>query len=418
MKSCSALTLIFLCVTLLVASFVVFYPLGYLYATYENLYGEWMQFAAFVGIAWYSGRIVWRRRSWRDWFWLLLGIAALYVALEEISWGQQFFDWESPEFFQKHNLQGETNLHNMLTGPYSTLLKDVLTWMLLATFIAYGVVYPLMYRAKVGLAQWAESIGVPVPSLCLLPYFVLFVICEAGLFHFNEAEIAELILSLALCFMSASYFYRHVADEPLDDEQLGKRFLQITVAAVVASIGLTFASMHGPNKRGIENRIEAGIKKFAGRYERREVWHHAIDLYEKHLALKPDSRSRMRRLASAYRDGGQIGDQEALLNRALQLDLDKLQEDTTSASLHRSLFRTYKALGNQEQAAHHINAALAINLKRLQEHPKSHNAAYSAARTFDLLGRKADALKQYERAFKLNPRSSRNRRAYRNARGH
>ena len=37
--------------------------------------------------------------------------------MEEISWGQRiiqsFIDFELPEFFKKHNVQGETNLHNL-----------------------------------------------------------------------------------------------------------------------------------------------------------------------------------------------------------------------------------------------------------------------------------------------------------------
>lgn len=33
--------------------------------------------------------------------------------LEEISWGQHFFKWESPEFFSSFNSQKETNIHNI-----------------------------------------------------------------------------------------------------------------------------------------------------------------------------------------------------------------------------------------------------------------------------------------------------------------
>jgi len=158
--------------------------------------------------------------------------------------------------------------------------------------------------------------------------------------------------------------------------------------------------LHGPNQRGVENRIESGIKKFAGRYARRDAWGHAINLYKRHLAYSPQSRSRMRRLADAYDQAGQSEQQEAMLRQALQLDLIQLKEDTTSASLHRSLYRSYQKLGDFTKA------------------PTSDNAAYSAARTYDLLGRRADALAQYKRAFELNPRSSRNRRGYRDARGH
>ncbi len=46
---------------------------------------------------------------------LWLGVAALgslYVAGEEASWGQNYFQWSTPEYWQAVNDQGETNLHN------------------------------------------------------------------------------------------------------------------------------------------------------------------------------------------------------------------------------------------------------------------------------------------------------------------
>jgi hypothetical protein len=35
--------------------------------------------------------------------------------MEEVSWGQQIFNWAAPEFFEKYNTQRETNLHNFFS---------------------------------------------------------------------------------------------------------------------------------------------------------------------------------------------------------------------------------------------------------------------------------------------------------------
>ena len=40
-------------------------------------------------------------------------IGLIYYFGEEISWGQQFFKWETPEFFKNYNNQNETNIHNI-----------------------------------------------------------------------------------------------------------------------------------------------------------------------------------------------------------------------------------------------------------------------------------------------------------------
>jgi hypothetical protein len=52
----------------------------------------------------------------------LFAVAALFVALEEISYGQHLFGWESPEFFRENNLQREVNLHNLLSSKPSKRL--------------------------------------------------------------------------------------------------------------------------------------------------------------------------------------------------------------------------------------------------------------------------------------------------------
>lgn len=47
-------------------------------------------------------------------YWLLAwSLACIYFAGEEMSWGQQYFSWGTPDFLTKLNDQGETNLHNM-----------------------------------------------------------------------------------------------------------------------------------------------------------------------------------------------------------------------------------------------------------------------------------------------------------------
>ena len=45
----------------------------------------------------------------------LLGMAFVIFAMEEISWGQRLFGWETPAVWQQANIQNETNLHNLLT---------------------------------------------------------------------------------------------------------------------------------------------------------------------------------------------------------------------------------------------------------------------------------------------------------------
>ena len=60
--------------------------------------------------------------------WAAVGLAATFslvlfvMGMEEISWGQRIFQWQTSAYFSEHNVQGETNLHNLNTQ----LFQDVL----------------------------------------------------------------------------------------------------------------------------------------------------------------------------------------------------------------------------------------------------------------------------------------------------
>ncbi len=60
---------------------------------------------------------------------MLLSVVTFLAAMEEISWGQQWFGFSSGEFFQKNNLQKETNLHNLIDGVIvSSVLIGIVYW--------------------------------------------------------------------------------------------------------------------------------------------------------------------------------------------------------------------------------------------------------------------------------------------------
>ena len=136
----------------LFAVIVVFYticavrfPMAFIWATYEDLIGEWAQVWSLVFAM--IGSVMLARRRWRyRWFFAVLALACFYVVMEEISWGQRLIGFASPEYFRKQNLQNETNLHNFLTGPYNTALKAAISYGLAGGLVVYGLVVPLALR--------------------------------------------------------------------------------------------------------------------------------------------------------------------------------------------------------------------------------------------------------------------------------
>ena len=62
-------------------------------------------------------------KSWLPMLVACLLVFVLFVmAMEEISWGQRIFQWQTSEYFLENSIQGETNLHNLNTQLFQNAL--------------------------------------------------------------------------------------------------------------------------------------------------------------------------------------------------------------------------------------------------------------------------------------------------------
>jgi len=71
-------------------------------------------------------------------WYLIVGLVCVAFFGEEISWGQQWIGWESPEFFAQYNRQGETNVHNMNLH-FGRIAKTILT----IAIVVGGLILPI-----------------------------------------------------------------------------------------------------------------------------------------------------------------------------------------------------------------------------------------------------------------------------------
>jgi len=387
------------------------FPMAYLLGTYEDLYGEWLQFYLFAAALLFSLRVVFSPSRYRPFF-AVLALACLYVIMEEISWGQRIFGWSSPEFFRERNLQGETNLHNLLVGPVRTSSKSIIEYLLAGALLVYGVLYPALLSRGNAWARRLDGMGLAAPPLCLWPYFAAAAYLELGPFMFNEAEVAEVVLGLALTATAVRYSYG--GDGHRASDGAAARALLVCVAlagtlSAATTLGLNFS----PRARaGTEKRLQRGTEKFARRYVRNERWREALFLYRRLEDKDPESAFIKRRLADTSRRAGDLQAYRHWAGQALALDLERFEEDPSSPALNRSLVRTYRLLENEEKALDHLRRALDANLRRVEKEPGSARAAYSLARSYELQGNVKGALGEYRRAHELNPSSGKYRRAW------
>lgn len=142
----------------------------------------------------------------RNYFFLSLGFLFILFAGEEISWGQRIFDYNVIDFFQAHNQQKETNIHNlnilhgladdgkMKTGLYRLLTGNALLY---EFFFLFCLFIPLLSKFSKKIRNVIQKIGFPLVPLWIgiagfLSYIIYELIERAELIgYFQVGEIRE-----------------------------------------------------------------------------------------------------------------------------------------------------------------------------------------------------------------------------------
>jgi len=125
---------------------------------------------------------------------LLIGIAGLFIFIygEEISWGQRLFGIEAPEFFEEHNIQAETNLHNFINPLFLFIYPAVGV----GSFIILCLIWLFPYKKK----TYLFNLFIPHPSLF---YLVFILACTSFL---GESEMYEESLAIFVFLYSIRIF--------------------------------------------------------------------------------------------------------------------------------------------------------------------------------------------------------------------
>ena len=154
--------------------------------------------------------------QWLGWWVLMWTVACIYFAGEEISWGQWFFKWQSPEVFKQLNSQEETNLHNITPWLFQKPQALVEIWIFFG-----GIVMPLWgrYKEQKWIADpdnWKYWL---IPTYACLPAAVLTTMARffkptlralplPHLERLGSGELREYYIALFLCLYLLSIWVR------------------------------------------------------------------------------------------------------------------------------------------------------------------------------------------------------------------
>lgn len=109
---------------------------------------------------------------------VFFSLVFIFGAGEEVSWGQRIFNVQPSEFFQAHNAQGETNLHNLVVG--ETKINKLIFGLTLGILIAiYCLILPTLTRKVPAVKRLVDKFAIPIArGHHVIAYLVIFLLVE------------------------------------------------------------------------------------------------------------------------------------------------------------------------------------------------------------------------------------------------
>jgi hypothetical protein len=184
---------------------------------------EWMTFWAFFAAAAVYAQASFRQYAGTSkipWFLILISLFCLFVAMEEVSWGQRLLGYRPPAYFLENNFQQEFNVHNVIDDYLRNLTLRVV-------ILGFGVIFPLVWIIP-GVQRLLWKIALVPPPVVFSPAFLAtYILFEEYPWKY-AGEVAELMLGLGFLFsaMGISSFFKN-------PETLRRPFFTLKMAILV-----------------------------------------------------------------------------------------------------------------------------------------------------------------------------------------
>ncbi|MEM6994560.1 MAG: hypothetical protein AAF721_28860 [Myxococcota bacterium] len=182
----------------------------------EDGWAEWATVYGFLIAAVLIGMrlLRWRRKAEVPGWLAPLGVGAvaafcLFVAGEEISWGQRLLAFQPPEVFLEENFQQELNVHNLLTKKKIAGFSLDSRFLVAVIAIVYGGIVPLLHRTR-PVERLAPLFEAVAPAAELAPWFFVVALVELSYPADLAGEACEMVLGLL--FLAAAVIQRTPGD--------------------------------------------------------------------------------------------------------------------------------------------------------------------------------------------------------------
>jgi len=130
---------------------------------------------------------------------VLFSILSFLAGMEEISWGQQIFHFQSSEYFLQHNLQHEENLHNLIDANLFSSIIYSSVYTLLVFIPLFYKIFPIFHKFL-----WLKYFDINPHTILVVLFSSIF---QKYFYHDNFGVLSDMITHIvALCLFAYFLF--------------------------------------------------------------------------------------------------------------------------------------------------------------------------------------------------------------------
>jgi len=160
---------------------------------------------------------------------LVLAVLFLFIALEEISWGQRIIGFDTPGSLEEQNYQEETTVHN-LGNYWSGIFFYLYSASVIAFVFLFGVLLPILKCRFKNMKVFLDRNRIPIPQLELVFGFIL-----GSLFICKEDYVILQLLVLVIGTAIGAFVLLWSGPSVVDQLKASK-LLKLQLLAIVLTI--------------------------------------------------------------------------------------------------------------------------------------------------------------------------------------
>jgi hypothetical protein len=147
-------------------------------------------------------------------FFLVLGIVFLLGFGEEISWGQRFFNLNTPEIIEQFNTQNEINFHNIIIfhGDNSEGLRKSSWALMLNTdrlfslfWFTYCLLIPVLKRLYLSFSNWLKRVNLPIIPIWMGAFFMTNYVISKIMELYISSKMSHYLIEIKECNFSVLF---------------------------------------------------------------------------------------------------------------------------------------------------------------------------------------------------------------------